>query len=140
MTFEALVFRCCAAFAKFLHQKARQAWGFGQTEDLSQDDLIREKYRGIRPAGGYPAQPDHTEKPALFELLKATEKTGVELTESVAMHPGASVSGVYYAHPKSRYFGVGKLGRYGPQVEDYTKRKGMPLGEAEKWQGPNLAY
>ncbi len=135
---KALADRLAEAFAEFLHKKAREAWGFGQTEDLSPDDLIREEYRGIRPAGGYPAQPDHTEKPALFELLKATEKTGVELTESMAMHPGASVSGVYYAHPESRYFGVGKLGK--DQVEDYAKRKGMSVAEIEKWLGPNLAY
>jgi 5-methyltetrahydrofolate--homocysteine methyltransferase len=101
-------------------------------------DIIREKYRGIRPAPGYPACPDHTEKPILFDLLGVTAATGIALTESNAMTPASSVSGWYFNHPDSKYFGVGKLGR--DQVEDYAARKTMPLAEAEKWLGPYLDY
>ena len=135
---KALADRLAEAFAEFLHKKARDEWGFGKDENLDYDELIREKYRGIRPAGGYPACPDHTEKPALFELLDATAKTTVELTTSMAMHPGASVSGVYYGHPDARYFAVGKINK--DQVEDYAQRKSMTLDEAERWLAPNLAY
>ena len=135
---KALADRLAEAFAEYLHHRVRREWGFGKTENLSHDDLIREKYRGIRPAGGYPASPDHTEKTTLFELLDAPARTGVILTESMAMHPGASVSGLYFSAEESRYFAVGKLNR--DQVEDYAKRKGMPLTEMERWLGPNLAY
>jgi len=135
---KALADRLAEAFAEDLHHRVRREWGYGQHENLSHDDLIREKYRGIRPAGGYPASPDHTEKTILFDLLDATARTGVVLTESMAMHPGASVSGLYFASEESRYFAVGKLNR--DQVEDYARRKGMTLAEVERWLGPNLAY
>jgi 5-methyltetrahydrofolate--homocysteine methyltransferase len=130
--------RLAEAFAEFLHHRVRQEWGYGKNENLSHDELIREQYRGIRPAGGYPASPDHTEKTTLFTLLDATARTGVKLTESMAMHPGASVSGLYVAAPESRYFAVGKLNR--DQIEDYARRKAMPVAEVERWLGPNLAY
>ncbi|MFT5466864.1 MAG: 5-methyltetrahydrofolate--homocysteine methyltransferase [Verrucomicrobiales bacterium] len=135
---KALADRLAEAFAEFLHKKVRNHWGFGAEENLTTDEIIREKYRGIRPAGGYPACPDHTEKPPLFELIDATAKTGVVLTESMAMHPGASVSGIYYSHPDSRYFGVGKINK--DQVGEYAKRKGMTVKEVERWLSPNLAY
>jgi len=135
---KALADRLAEAFAEYLHKKVREAWGYGKTEDLSNEELIRERYRGIRPAGGYPASPDHTEKPVLFRLLDAEAMTGVTLTESMAMHPGASVSGLYFAHPESRYFSVGKINR--DQVEEYAQRKGMSVEEVEKWLAPNLAY
>ena len=107
-------------------------------ENLTKEELIREKYRGIRPAAGYPAGPDHTEKWELFRLLDATKHTGITLTESLAMYPASSVSGLYFAAPESRYFAVGKLGR--DQIEDYAKRKGMSVAEVEKWLGPYLQY
>ena len=135
---KALADRLAEAFAEYLHRQARLDWGYGHEETLSTDDLIEEKYRGIRPAHGYPACPDHTEKAKLFELLDATHQTGILLTESFAMHPAASVSGLYFAHPESRYFTVDKLTR--DQVEDYAKRKGMPLAEIERWLSPNLGY
>ncbi|HEU4751866.1 MAG TPA: vitamin B12 dependent-methionine synthase activation domain-containing protein, partial [Armatimonadota bacterium] len=135
---EALADRLAEAFAEYLHRQARLDWGFGREENLTSEALIREEYRGIRPAPGYPAQPDHTEKPALFRLLNAEENAGIHLTESMAMIPGSSVSGLYFAHPESRYFNVGRLGR--DQVEDYAARKGMPLAEAERWLSPNLGY
>ncbi|MBC8117622.1 MAG: cobalamin B12-binding domain-containing protein, partial [Candidatus Saccharimonas sp.] len=135
---KALADRLAEAFAEYLHRQARLDWGYGQEETLSTDDLIEEKYRGIRPAYGYPACPDHTEKTKLFQLLDATRETGIVLTESFAMHPAASVSGLYFAHPESRYFTVDKLTR--DQVEDYAKRKGMPLAEIERWLSPNLGY
>jgi 5-methyltetrahydrofolate--homocysteine methyltransferase len=116
----------------------REFWAYAPDEALSNDDLIRETYRGIRPAPGYPAQPDHTEKETLFRILEATERAGVELTESFAMLPGSSVSGFYFSHPESRYFGVGKIEK--DQVEDYARRKGWTLGEAERWLGPILNY
>ncbi len=109
-----------------------------QDEDLANEALIAERYRGIRPAPGYPACPDHTEKRTLFDLLDAEENAGIELTESFAMWPAASVSGCYFSHPEARYFGVGRLHR--DQVEDYARRKGMSLAEAERWLAPNLAY
>ena len=135
---KALADRLAEAFAEYLHRQARLDWGYGNEETLSTDDLIEEKYRGIRPAHGYPACPDHTEKTKLFQLLDATHQTGIVLTESFAMHPAASVSGLYFAHPESRYFTVDKLTR--DQVEDYAKRKQMPLTEIERWLSPNLGY
>ena len=135
---KALADRLAEAFAEYLHKRARDEWGFGQAENLSTEELIREKYRGIRPAAGYPACPDHTEKQTLWRVLDAERRTGIKLTESCAMWPGASVSGLYFSHPQSRYFAVGKLGR--DQVLDYQARKGMPLEEIEKWLGPYLNY
>jgi 5-methyltetrahydrofolate--homocysteine methyltransferase len=135
---EALADRLAEAFAEYLHKRVRDEWGFGESENLRTEDLIEEKYRGIRPAAGYPACPDHTEKGTLWQLLGAEKKTGIKLTESYAMWPGSSVSGLYFAHPESRYFAVGKLGR--DQVIDYHVRKGMPLAEVERWLGPYLNY
>jgi 5-methyltetrahydrofolate--homocysteine methyltransferase len=125
------------AFAEYLHQQARRDWGYGASESLSNNELVDEKYRGIRPAFGYPACPDHTEKRKLFALLDA-DGIGMRLTESCAMLPPASVSGIYFSHPDARYFMVGRLGR--DQVEDYARRKGIDIAEAERWLGPNLAY
>jgi 5-methyltetrahydrofolate--homocysteine methyltransferase len=133
---KALADRLAEAFAEFLHRQARIAWGFGRDENLSADELIREKYRGIRPAAGYPASPDHTEKRTLFDLLNAEKQTGIMLTESFAMHPGASVSGLYFSHPDSKYFGVGKIGE--DQARDYAARKGVDVSYVEKWLAPNL--
>jgi 5-methyltetrahydrofolate--homocysteine methyltransferase len=135
---KALADRLAEAFAEFLHREARIAWGFGHEEKLSQEELLREKYRGIRPAAGYPASPDHTEKSVLFRLLNAEKNTGIALTESFAMHPGASVSGLYFSHPDSKYFGVGKIGD--DQVRDYAARKGVTVEFVEKWLSPNLDY
>ena len=135
---KALADRCAEAFAERMHELARQAWGFGKKEGLSKEDLIDEKYRGIRPAAGYPACPDHTEKRALMALLKAEKGVGIRLTESCAMTPASSVSGLYFGHPEARYFAVGPVGK--DQVEDYAKRKGVALSEMEKWLQPNLAY
>jgi 5-methyltetrahydrofolate--homocysteine methyltransferase len=135
---EALADRLAEAFAEYLHKRVRREWGYGAAEQLSIDDLIAERYRGIRPAAGYPACPDHTEKRLLWELLDVTRATGIELTESCAMWPGSSVSGLYFAHPKSRYFGLGKIDR--DQVIDYHRRKGMSIAEVERWLGPNLNY
>ncbi|HEY0945951.1 MAG TPA: vitamin B12 dependent-methionine synthase activation domain-containing protein, partial [Opitutaceae bacterium] len=135
---QALGDRLAEAMAEMFHKRAREACGFGKTENLSYEDLIRERYRGIRPAPGYPACPDHTEKPILFDLLGVTAATGITLTESCAMHPASSVSGWYFNHPDSKYFGVGKVGR--DQVTDYAKRKGQTQAEAERWLGPYLDY
>jgi 5-methyltetrahydrofolate--homocysteine methyltransferase len=135
---KALADRLAEAFAEWLHKQARIAWGFGRDEGLTSDDLIRERYRGIRPAAGYPACPDHTEKRTLFRLLDAECRAGITLTESFAMHPGASVSGLYFAHPESKYFAIGKIER--DQIDDYAARKGMTVAEAEKWLGPWLSY
>jgi 5-methyltetrahydrofolate--homocysteine methyltransferase len=135
---KALADRLAEAFAECLHKQVRDEWGYGKQEQLSNEDLIREKYRGIRPAAGYPACPDHTEKRTLFDLLQAEERTGIRLTESYAMHPASSVSGLYFAHPAAKYFAVGRIGR--DQVEDYARRKGVAFGEVEKWLGPNLGY
>jgi 5-methyltetrahydrofolate--homocysteine methyltransferase len=121
-----------------MHKQARDAWGFGREENLQPDDLLHERYHGIRPAPGYPAQPDHTEKATLFNLLGAQKATGISLTESFAMFPAASVCGFYFSHPESRYFAVGKLGR--DQVLDYHRRKGMDLRAVERWLGPYLNY
>jgi 5-methyltetrahydrofolate--homocysteine methyltransferase len=135
---KALADRLAEAFAEYAHKLAREAWGFGREEDLGTEDLIRERYRGVRPAAGYPACPDHAEKRILFDLLDAEKNTGIRLTESFAMHPGASVSGLYFSHPEAKYFGVGKIGR--DQVEDYAGRTGESVAEIEKRLAPNLAY
>jgi 5-methyltetrahydrofolate--homocysteine methyltransferase len=135
---EALADRLAEAFAECLHKRVRDEWGYGRSENLSPELLIQEKYRGIRPAPGYPACPDHTEKGTLWRLLDVEANTGIQITESFAMWPGSSISGLYFAHPQSRYFTVGKIGR--DQVEDYCRRKGMNLGEVERWLGPNLNY
>ncbi len=135
---EALADRLAEAFAECLHKRAREEWGYGRSENLSSEELIHERYRGIRPAPGYPACPDHTEKGTIWRLLDVKAKTGIELTESFAMWPGSSVSGFYFAHPKSRYFNVGKIDR--DQVEDYAQRRGMSVKEVERWLGPNLNY
>ena len=135
---KAIADRLAEAFAEQTHQRARHAWGYSRDEQLNQDDLIREKYRGIRPAPGYPACPDHTEKRILFDLLKAEVKTGISLTESYAMMPASSVSGLYFGHPDARYFAVGKIGR--DQIEDYAARKQMTIEAVERWLAPNLDY
>jgi 5-methyltetrahydrofolate--homocysteine methyltransferase len=135
---EAIGDRLAEAFAEYLHKRVRDEWGFGRAENLSNDDLIEEKYRGIRPAPGYPACPDHTEKALLWELLDAEKQTGITLTESFAMNPGSSVSGLYFAHPEAKYFAVGKLGQ--DQVADFAKRKSKTLAEMERWLGPWLNY
>jgi 5-methyltetrahydrofolate--homocysteine methyltransferase len=136
---KALADRLAEAFAERMHQRVRtELWGYAKDENLGNDDLIAEKYRGIRPAPGYPACPDHTEKRTLFDLLDGEAATGVTLTESYAMWPAASVSGYYFSHPGSHYFGVGRIGR--DQVEDYARRKGIDLAEAERWLSPNLSY
>lgn len=128
--------RLAEAFAEYLHREVRRQWGYGREETLSNADLIAEKYRGIRPAAGYPATPDHTEKRALFDLLKAEETTGIRLTENFAMYPAGSVSGLYLAHPEARYFHVGRIGR--DQLEAYAGMKKMPVEELERWLAPNL--
>ncbi len=135
---EALADRLAEAFAECLHQRVRAEWGYGASETFTTDELIEEKYRGIRPAAGYPACPDHTEKGTLWQLLDVENKTGIKLTESFAMWPGSSVSGLYFAHPESRYFGLGKIDH--DQVVDYAARKGMTIEEVERWLGPNLGY
>jgi 5-methyltetrahydrofolate--homocysteine methyltransferase len=135
---EALADRLAEAFAEYLHQRVRKEWGYGSQEKLSAEDLIEQRYRGIRPAGGYPASPDHTEKQTLWSLLDVEARTSIRLTESCAMWPGSSVSGLYFAHPQSKYFGVGKLGR--DQVADLARRKSLPVTEMERWLGPWLAY
>jgi 5-methyltetrahydrofolate--homocysteine methyltransferase len=135
---KALADRLAEAFAEYLHKQARIAWGFGGDEQLSHAELIREKYRGIRPAAGYPACPDHAEKGKLFELLDAEHNAGVKLTESFAMHPGASVSGLYFSHPEAKYFGVGQIGR--DQVVDYATRHEESVTAVEKRLAPNLDY
>jgi 5-methyltetrahydrofolate--homocysteine methyltransferase len=135
---KALADRLAEAFAEYLHKQARVAWGYEKPEDFTNEDLVKERYRGIRPAPGYPSQPDHTEKPILFDLLDAPAKTGVELTESMAMHPGSAVSGLYFSHPDVHYFGISVLAK--DQIEDYAKRKGQTIEEAEKWLGPWLGY
>jgi 5-methyltetrahydrofolate--homocysteine methyltransferase len=135
---KALADRLAEAFAEYLHKQARAEWGYGKDENLSPEELIQEKYRGIRPAPGYPAQPDHTEKPIIFDLLKAGEATGITLTESFAMYPAASVSGLYFAHPESQYFAVSSIGK--DQAESYAARKGMKVAEVERWLAPILGY
>ena len=135
---EALADRLAEAFAECLHKRVREEWGFGKGENLSNAELIQEKYRGIRPAAGYPACPDHTEKGTLWRLLDAEKNASIKLTESFAMWPGSSVSGLYFAHPESQYFTLGKLDR--DQVADYAARKGLSVTEVERWLGPNLGY
>ena len=135
---KALADRLAEAFAEYLHKRAREEWGFGKVEKLSPEELIREKYRGIRPAAGYPACPDHTEKWTLWNLLDVEAGIGIKLTESCAMWPGASVSGLYFAHEDSKYFAVGKIGR--DQALDYHLRKQMDLQSIERWLGPYLNY
>jgi 5-methyltetrahydrofolate--homocysteine methyltransferase len=135
---KALADRLAEAFAELLHLRVRREWGYGEDEDPTASDLIDEKYRGIRPAPGYPACPDHSEKRVLFDLLQAEAATGMSLTENGAMYPAASVSGLYFAHPQARYFAVGRIGR--DQVEDYARRKGTSVPEVERWLGPNLGY
>ena len=136
---QALADRLAEAFAEYLHARVRQEfWGYAADETLGSDDMIAEKYQGIRPAPGYPAQPDHTEKQTLFDLLNAPEHTGITLTESFAMHPGSSVSGLYFSHPQSEYFGVGRIER--DQAEDYAARKGFTVEETERWLAPILNY
>ncbi len=135
---KALADRLAEAFAEYLHKQARIAWGFGRDENLSNADLIREKYQGIRPAPGYPACPDHAEKRTLFDLLSAESEIDIRLTESYAMHPAASVSGVYFSHPEAKYFSVGQIGR--DQVADYAQRRSESVATVEKRLGPNLGY
>ncbi|MGP0095597.1 MAG: vitamin B12 dependent-methionine synthase activation domain-containing protein, partial [Terriglobales bacterium] len=135
---EAIADRLAEAFAECLHKRVRDEWGYGREEGLSNADLIQEKYRGIRPAAGYPACPDHTEKGTLWRLLDVQANTGMLITESFAMWPGSSVSGLYFAHPESRYFNLGKIDR--DQVADYHERKGMSVAEVERWLGQNLNY
>jgi 5-methyltetrahydrofolate--homocysteine methyltransferase len=135
---EAIADRLAEAFAECLHKRVRDEWGYGCAERLSIEELIHEKYRGIRPAAGYPACPDHTEKGTLWRLLDVEAKTGMRITESFAMWPGSSVSGLYFAHPESQYFSLGKIGR--DQVADYHARKGMSVAEVERWLGQNLNY
>ena len=135
---EALADRLAEAFAECLHKRVRAEWGYGQEENLTHEQLIDEAYRGIRPAAGYPACPDHTEKQTLWKLLEVEKNTGIRLTENYALWPASSVSGLYFASPHSKYFGVGKLDR--DQVQDYARRKGMDLRTAEKWLGPYLNY
>jgi 5-methyltetrahydrofolate--homocysteine methyltransferase len=136
---ESLADRLAEAFAERMHQRVRtELWGYAEEESLSVEDLVKEKYDGIRPAPGYPACPEHTEKRTLWELLDVEKSTGMELTESMAMWPGASVSGWYLSHPQSQYFVVGRLGR--DQVASYAERKGWSLQEAERWLSPNLGY
>jgi 5-methyltetrahydrofolate--homocysteine methyltransferase len=135
---EALADRLVEAFAEWLHRRVRLEWGYGTGESLTHEQILDEQYRGIRPAPGYPACPDHTEKQILWQLLDVEQQAGIKLTENCAMWPGSSVSGFYFAHPESKYFAVGKLGR--DQLEDYARRKGCPRSEAEKWLGPYLNY
>jgi 5-methyltetrahydrofolate--homocysteine methyltransferase len=135
---KALADRLAEALAEMIHELARRDCGFGKEENLSKDDLIRERYRGIRPAPGYPACPDHGEKATLFRLLEAEETTDMSLTENFAMVPPASVSGFFFNHPEATFFAVGKIGE--DQIEDYARRKGISKEEAVRWLRPNLGY
>jgi 5-methyltetrahydrofolate--homocysteine methyltransferase len=136
---KALADRIAEAFAERMHQRVRREfWAYESGPEETPDELLQEAYRGIRPAPGYPSQPDHTEKVTLFDLLEAEKKVGVKLTESYAMWPGSSVSGLYLAHPEASYFGVAKIER--DQVEDYAKRKAMSVEETERWLAPILNY
>lgn len=136
---KALADRLAEAFAEKLHEEVRKNyWGYAKNENVSMDDKIKVKYQGIRPAPGYPGQPDHTEKTTMWNLLSVENATGIKLTESLAMFPAASVSGLYFAHPESRYFAVGKITE--EQVKDYALRKGSSVEEVEKWLGPILSY
>ncbi len=135
---KAIADRLAEAFAEYLHERVRKVhWGYAANENLSNEDLIRENYQGIRPAPGYPACPEHTEKGTIWKLLDVEAHTGMKLTESFAMWPGASVSGWYFSHPDSKYFAVAQLQR--DQIEDYALRKGMSVSEVERWLAPNLA-
>jgi len=137
ITLQALADRLAEGFAELLHSRVRKEfWGYDKQEQLSNEDLIKEKYVGIRPAPGYPACPDHTEKHKLFSLLDASKYTGIQLTESLAMYPAASVCGWYFSHPQSQYFGIGKIQQ--DQLEDYASRKGMSIEEATRWLRPIL--
>ena len=134
---KAIADRIAEAATEFLHERVRKEfWGYAKDENFDNDALIREKYQGIRPAPGYPACPDHTEKQTIFQLLNAEKEIGVSLTESLAMYPAASVSGWYFAHPEAKYFGLGKIKH--DQVEDIAKRKGVEVAVMEKWLSPNL--
>jgi 5-methyltetrahydrofolate--homocysteine methyltransferase len=135
---KALADRLAEALAELMHKRAREFWGYGLDENLTTADLIHERYRGIRPAPGYPACPDHTEKRELFDLLQAEQHAGIYLTENFAMSPAASVSGFYFSHPEAKYFAVGKVDR--DQVDDYHRRKGMDLRQVERWLRPILNY
>jgi 5-methyltetrahydrofolate--homocysteine methyltransferase len=136
---EALADRFAEALAEKMHELTRKVfWGYATDESLRNEEIIKEKYQGIRPAPGYPACPEHTEKGTLWELLQPEDRIGLKITESYAMWPAAAVSGFYFSHPQSRYFGTGKIQR--DQVEDYAKRKGWTMAEAEKWLGPVLGY
>jgi 5-methyltetrahydrofolate--homocysteine methyltransferase len=136
---KALADRLAEALAEYMHKRAREEfWAYEPPQQLDNEALIREAYRGIRPAPGYPACPDHTQKADLFRILDATTATGIKLTESFAMMPAASVSGYYFSHPESAYFGIGRINR--DQVEDYARRKGMDIATVERWLAPNLAY
>ncbi|MFZ0468227.1 MAG: vitamin B12 dependent-methionine synthase activation domain-containing protein, partial [Thiogranum sp.] len=136
---KALADRLAEAFAERLHEKVRKEdWGYASDEALDNKGLIKEEYKGIRPAPGYPACPEHTEKALLWKLIDPVTNANIELTESFAMMPAAAVSGWYFSHPDARYFGVGKINR--DQVEDYARRKGMTVEEAERWLAPNLGY
>ena len=135
---KALADRLAEGFAECLHKRVRDEWGYGRDETLAAEDLIKERYRGIRPAPGYPAIPDHTEKRTLFDLLQAETNAGIHLTENYAMLPASSVCGLYLSHLAAQYFSVGKIDR--DQARDYSQRKGMDLTQLERWLGPNLAY
>ena len=135
---QALGDRVAEALAEMIHKKVREYWGYGLNELLSKDELIKEKYIGIRPAPGYPACPDHTEKRTIWKLLDVKNNIGVDLTENCAMYPPSSVSGFYFSHKKSKYFNVGKIDK--DQIEDYAKRKDITIKEAERWLQPNLGY
>ena len=135
----ALADRLAEAFAERLHERVRrELWGYASAEGLTNEELIAERYRGIRPAPGYPACPDHTEKATIWRLLDVERRTGMRITESYAMWPAAAVSGLYFAHPESHYFLVGQIAR--DQVEDYARRKRMRVSEVERWLAPNLGY
>jgi 5-methyltetrahydrofolate--homocysteine methyltransferase len=136
---KALADRLAEALAEYMHQRTRREfWAYASDEQLTNQDRIGEKYRGIRPAPGYPACPDHTEKGKLWQLLDVEASIGLKLTESYAMYPTAAVSGFYFAHPDARYFAVGKIGR--DQVESYARRQGISIADAERWLSPNLGY
>ena len=136
---KALADRMAEAFAEMLHHKVRtEYWGYAKTENLDNEELIHEKYQGIRPAAGYPACPDHTEKSTIFEMLNAEELAGIQLTESYAMYPTAAVSGLYFSHPESKYFGLGKIAK--DQLQSYAQRKNMSVDEMERWLRANLNY
>jgi len=134
---QALADRLAEAFTELLHERVRREW-YSAGEALGKQDLIKGKYRGIRPAPGYPACPDHTQKRTLFDMLETESRTGISLTESFAMMPAASVCGFYFGHPQAQYFSLGKIGK--DQVEDFARRKGIDVEEAERWLAPNLGY